>query len=84
MAWQFDRPERGEGVVQAFRRADSPDGSARFPLRGLEADAHYTVIDLDVDQPQRRSGQELMEEGLLIRIPHRPGAVVITYQKAGL
>ena len=31
MAWQFDRPEIGEGVVQVFCRADSPYESATFP-----------------------------------------------------
>ena len=36
MAWQFDRPELGEGMVQVFRRAESPYESARFRLRGLE------------------------------------------------
>ena len=30
MAWQFDRPERGEGMVQVFRRGESPYESARF------------------------------------------------------
>ena len=30
MAWQFDRPDLGEGVVQAFRRAGSYYESARF------------------------------------------------------
>ena len=37
MAWQFDRPEAGEGVVQAFRRAENGDESATFRLRGLDA-----------------------------------------------
>jgi len=32
MAWQFDRPEAGEGMVQVFRRADSPFDSAHLKL----------------------------------------------------
>ena len=31
--WQFDDPERGEGLVIAFR-SESPSGEARPPLRG--------------------------------------------------
>ena len=34
--WQFDVPEKGEGVVQAFRRAESVYEAARFKLRGLD------------------------------------------------
>jgi hypothetical protein len=47
MAWQFDRPQEGEGVVQAFRRAGNSDASATFRLRGLEPDAVYVLTNLD-------------------------------------
>ena len=33
IGWQFDVPERGEGMVQVFRRGQSPYEAARFPLR---------------------------------------------------
>ena len=33
LAWQFDRPEQGEGMVQVFRRHNSFYESARFKLR---------------------------------------------------
>jgi len=39
MAWQFDRPEAGRGMVQVFRRHNSFYESARFSLRGLDAGA---------------------------------------------
>jgi alpha-galactosidase len=35
MAFQFDCPEQGVGVVQAFRRAESPCEAIRVKLRGL-------------------------------------------------
>ena len=41
MAWQYDRPEAGEGVVQAFRHRESSRESMKFALRGLEANATY-------------------------------------------
>ena len=47
LAWQFDCPEQGEGVVQAFRRDQSSYEAARFRLRGLNPDARYTVTNLD-------------------------------------
>lgn len=81
MAWQFDRPDLGEGLIQVFRRAESSYESARFKLRGLEPDARYTLTDLDAGRPQQFSGRELGEKGLLVTAPNRPSAVVILYKK---
>ncbi|MCY3017436.1 MAG: alpha-galactosidase [Planctomycetota bacterium] len=81
MAWQFDRPDLGEGMVQVFRRAESPYESAHLKLRGLESEARYTVTDLDRGAPQELSGRELLEKGLQVTIPNRPSAVVIIYKK---
>jgi len=81
MAWQFDCPEIGEGMVQAFRRAKSVYESARFNLRGLEPDARYTVKDIDTCDAKEMTGSELMGKGLVISISNQPGAVIITYKK---
>ena len=81
MAWQFDRPELGEGVVQVFRRGESPYESARFPLRGLKADAQYTLTDLDTGRAEQFAGRQLLQEGLPITIPQRPYAAVLLYQQ---
>jgi alpha-galactosidase len=83
MAWQFDRPEIGEGMVQAFRRADCADASARLKLRGLEADARYLVQELDARRSRQLGGKHLMERGLLVNIAERPGAAVIAYKQGG-
>jgi len=81
MAWQFDQPDLGEGLVQAFRRPNSFYEAARFPLRGLDWDADYTVTSLDEQVPRQISGRELLEKGLLLSLPERPAAAVITYKK---
>ena len=82
-AWQYDRPETHEGCVQAFRRPDSSFEAARFKLRGLDAGTSYVVTDLDrPNETVTLTGKELMEHGLLINIPARPGAAVFTYKKA--
>ena len=81
MAWQFDRPEMGEGVVQAFRRDKCIFESGRLPLQGLDPAARYEVTDLELGKPQQISGRELTEKGLLVTIAGRPGAVLITYRK---
>ncbi len=82
LAWQFDRPEAGAGIVQAFRRADSIYEAARLTLHGLDPAARYVVTDLDQPAAAREiTGRELMETGLLVTAPTRPAAVVITYRR---
>ena len=83
IAWQFDRPDLGEGMVQAFRRGESVYEAARFRLRGLEPDARYAVTDLDAGAPVEMTGRDLMEGGLPVTIKDRPGAVIIVYKRAG-
>ena len=80
MAWQFDRPASGDGVVQAFRRSQCVVESVRVKLRGLESGAQYAVGNLDATGETRFSGRELEEQGLPITINDQPGAVVITYK----
>ena len=81
MAWQFDCPEKGEGMVQAFRRAESVYERACFQLRGLDPDARYTLTDLDAAGTTETTGRELMETGLSISIKEQPSAVVLTYKR---
>ncbi len=82
MAWQFDLPEKGEGVVQAFRRGESVYESARLKLRGLEASARYRFTDLDTGETETIVGREAVEKGLRVVVADRPGAAVVTYRKA--
>lgn len=81
MAWQFDRPEAGEGFVQAFRRDRCIFEVGRLRLRGLDPDARYEVSDLDADKPLPVSGRELTARGLLVTIPEQPGAALFRYRK---
>jgi alpha-galactosidase len=81
IAWQFDRPEAGQGTIQAFRRDQSFYELIRVQLRGLEPDSRYTLRDLDQPATREATGRELMEKGLSIAIQEQPGAVVITYAR---
>ena len=83
LAWQFDLPERGSGMVQVFRRAASSYESARFKLRGLDPSARYVVTQFDgPNTKQESAGRELSEIGLLVNLGARPAAAVIAYQRA--
>ena len=81
MAWQFDRPDTGQGMVQAFRREKCIFEAGRLKLRGLDPQARYEIVDLDLGQPHEKTGQELMEKGILVTIADQPGAVVLSYRR---
>ncbi len=81
IAWQFDRPDAGTGFVQAFRRESCIYSSAEIKLRGLDAAAVYEVRDFDAADMLRLPGRKLLEAGLPIRIPAKPGAVTVRYTK---
>jgi alpha-galactosidase len=81
MAWQFNRPEAGEGVVQAFRRAESIYLVADLKLQGLEPEASYALTNLDVPGTTIMTGRELAEAGLKVAIDQQPGAAIVHYRK---
>lgn len=81
MAWQFDRPDLGEGMVQAFRRPNSVYESARFWLQGLDPAARYAVTNLDSKETAELTGKELMETGWLVTLRQQPEAAVIVYKR---
>jgi alpha-galactosidase len=81
MAWQFDNPKTGEGFVQAFRRDQCIYTKAQMKLRGLNAKTVYLVKNYDKSAQTLISGKELMENGLSIEIPGKPGAATIKYMK---
>ena len=81
MAWQFDRPEQGDGVVQVFRRTESIYESARLRLRGLDPAARYGITNLDEGKEKTFRGEELLKQGLPIQIGEQPGSALIKYRK---
>jgi alpha-galactosidase len=80
IAWQFDRPEQSDGIVQVFRRADSAYESVRLKLRGLDPKAKYQITRLDRSEKLEMNGEELMQKGLPVAIDERPGVAIIKYQ----
>ena len=80
-AWQFNRPELGGGMVQAFRRDQSEQPAQDLRLRGLDSAATYQISNLDQKTPQTISGRDLMDKGLRVEIPAKRAAAIILYQK---
>ncbi len=81
LAWQFDQPDQGKGLVQAFRRSQSPFLGLNLKLCGLQPDARYQVSGLDTHQPQSCTGRQLMEEGLDVQSKTKPYAAAIIYRR---
>ncbi len=81
VAWQFDRPDLGAGVVIAFRRQRSPFPAMIGRLRGLDPLACYEVTDRDDDATRTVTGRELVETGLAIRIAEAPGSRLLFYRR---
>ncbi len=73
-AWQYYDPESKEGVVIAFRRADSPSDSARFRLKGLQTGALVSIEDLG-DGKSSVCGDEIE-----ITLPDKRSSTVIMYK----
>ena len=81
IAWQWDVPETGEGMIQAFRRDNAGPDSRSFKLSYLDPGATYTVTNLDSGKSEKLSGRELMETGLTVPISIKPGSALICYRK---
>jgi alpha-galactosidase len=80
-AWQYNRPESGDGMIQAFRRDKNAEATKNLVLRGLDPAAMYEVLNLDTQTPKRISGKDLMKSGLSVEITAKPGAAIIVYKK---
>ncbi len=79
-AAQFDRPESGDGIVQAFRREDSPYVECEFRLRGIDRGADYEVTDLDHPENVRiLSGCELAD--FRVRLEEKRSSAIFIYRR---
>ena len=81
MASQYHRPDLNEGMILAFRRADSPDATVKVSLRGLDPKAMYEVASDSTGERKRAKGAELMR-GFEITLPHKHSSDLITYRRA--
>ncbi len=79
---QFDRPDLGRGILEAFRGVDSPYRAADIRLRGLEPDAKYCLEDADNRfEPFIMSGKELMTQGLPVELAEPRSSGLIFYHR---
>jgi hypothetical protein len=79
-AYRYDRPEEGDGMIMAFRRAGSNCTTSCYVLEGLQPDATYTVTDIDTGETTEHCGKALTEQGLTVTIPEKYMSKILVYK----
>jgi len=80
IAWQYNCPDIGEGLVQAFRRVNNTQNKRTFRLKDLDPSALYSVTNLDIGTVVNVTGESLMTAGLEICLSSQ-GSAMVTYVK---
>lgn len=78
-AMQFDCPEKSDGIIEVFRRENSPYETARFMLGGIDENKTYIFEDADGGEFSV-SGGELKKNGLKLTIPEKRKAKIYFYK----
>ncbi len=79
-AFLWDRPEKRDGIVLAFRRPGAAISSIKVQLHNLEPGARYEVAFVDHGLTLIKAGAELAA-GLSVKIPEAPGSLLVKYRR---
>jgi len=79
-AFQWNRPEDGDGIILAFRRPLAPGAAINAVLQGLDPAGDYEVNFEDYGITLVKSAKELAA-GLNLKIPEAPGSLLIKYRR---
>jgi len=77
---QFDRPGKGDGIIQLFRREEAPYECAVFKLFAIDESKEYEIEDLDGGEKIRISGEKL-KEGFFVTIKEKRKAKIFIYKE---
>ena len=81
MAYQFDLPEMGEGLVVALKRPLSEFTQAQFALKALQPGSDYDIANVDSGDKTALGGRELMGKGLAVTLLARPNSALLRYRR---
>ena len=82
-AWcvmEFYSPAAREGVILAYRRAESPFSAGVFRLQGVDERAMYEFCDADAGEAHVFNGKELLTGGVRIEMPCARSAKVLFFK----
>jgi alpha-galactosidase len=80
LAYQLNRPEKGDGIILAFRRRDCSEETIKVRLGGMDQKATYNLDFEDYGIKIQKTGLELTE-GLDISFPQKPASLLVRYTK---
>jgi alpha-galactosidase len=78
--YQLIRPDKGDGIIVAFRRKDCPYESILVKLRGLNKTSDYELFDEDSDKKVIQKGEELIN-GLKLSLTEKPKSLLININR---
>lgn len=83
MAWSFDLPDHSGGLVEAFRRPKAQADAQVLKLRGLDPEGRYrlSVLEGATLDREEATGRDLMDQGIVVRVPGKPGTGIMLYRK---
>lgn len=80
LAYQMNRPDKGDGIIMAFRRPNSDDQEIDLYFTGLDEQTTYEVKDKDTGEIIIKTGKEL-SEGMRITLEKAPSSICLVYNK---
>jgi hypothetical protein len=80
-AYQFHRPDLNSGIIEVFRKKDSPIEKICFELRGLAPGTIYQIENADSKKTTTVSGRDLMEKGWPVEISQKRDCRLFFYHE---
>lgn len=78
-AMRFEKREKKEGVIEVYRRENSPYETACFPMKNADVNAEYLFEDADGGD-FKVSGRELAERGFSVTVLEKRKAKIYFYK----
>lgn len=75
VAWQFDCPETGCGLIQGIRFPAAPDETITIHPNEIRPDAVYGFENPETGDTRDISGEDLVRDGFTFALPKRSGAI---------
>lgn len=79
LAWQYHDPEKGDGIIQVFKRVESTENEQAYYLCGLDPDTTYVLEDIDTGEKLEATGRALMCDGITVGIYTEIDAKIFRY-----
>jgi alpha-galactosidase len=80
LAYQLNRPEKGDGIIMAFRRENCQIASINVKIMGIDKNVEYKLINEDSGEDVIRKGIEL-SKGVLLYLDEKKKSLLIRYQQ---